>query len=125
MRGFSTFCLSAFAIAGCSGDDVIGFEGVRALGVGHDGAIVGGPCRMKEECAMDSQCAIGGEFPRGTCTKLCRDDADCPEGSGCVDIAGGLCLLLCNDDADCRDGYECEDEPRRGASGKATVCIED
>jgi hypothetical protein len=91
--------------------------------VGNDGYTVGGPCATDRDC--DELCERGSDFPGGTCTLACRDDRDCPSGTACIDKSGGICLLLCNFDSDCRPGYECEDESRRGASGKATVCIDD
>jgi hypothetical protein len=92
-------------------------------GVGNDGTLVGGPCATDRDCA--ELCARGGDFPGGTCTVPCLDDRDCPSDTACIDKEGGICLLLCHFDTDCRPGYECEDESRRGASGKATVCIDD
>jgi hypothetical protein len=59
------------------------------------------------------------------CTLECRDDRDCPEGSACIDKDSGLCMLLCHFDNDCRRDYKCDDKDRRGASGKATVCVKD
>jgi hypothetical protein len=94
-------------------------------GVGNEGDVVGGPCTDFMDCAPESYCETGGDFPGGVCTLDCRDDRDCPEGTACIDKQGGICLLLCNFDSDCRQGYDCDDEDRRGASGKATVCIDD
>jgi hypothetical protein len=93
--------------------------------ISNEGDVVGGPCTDFMDCAPDSYCETDSDFPDGICTLDCRDDRDCPEGSVCIDKQGGICLLLCNFDSDCRRQYECEDENRRGASGKATVCIKD
>jgi hypothetical protein len=90
--------------------------------VGHEGDVVGGPCRDNADCA--DQCLRGDDFPDGTCSVPCRDDFDCPSGTACIDTEGGVCLLLCNFDSDCRRGYDCDDESRRGHPGDATVCID-
>lgn len=106
---------SAVLLASCGSSD----------GVGNEGDVVGGPCLDFMDCASESYCETHSDFPGGICTMDCLDDRDCPDGAACIDKQGGICLLLCNFDSDCRRDYDCEDEDRRGASGKATVCIKD
>lgn len=95
-------------------------------GVGNDGAVVGGDCVVSGECHVDSRCLTGASFPGGYCSKSCDSDADCPDGSACVDAAGvgGVCLLSCTAGADCRtsDGYDCVETASRGAGGTTHVC---
>lgn len=91
-------------------------------GVGNDGDLVGGPCDHDRECV--EECLGGKDFPDGTCSVACKDDYDCPGGTVCIDKQGGVCLLTCEVDSDCRGGYSCRDEDRKGAGGKAGVCID-
>jgi hypothetical protein len=104
---------SVLLVTACGGDSV-----------GNDGSLVGGACRDSEDCASDSFCVRGGDFPGGTCTLECRDDRDCPAGTACIDKEGGICLLLCDFDTDCRRDYDCKAQDRRGHSGDASVCID-
>lgn len=92
--------------------------------VGNDGDVVGGGCVVSSECAPESQCRTGGEWPEGYCAKLCESDADCPEGSVCTGD-GNFCLVDCSGGEPCRteDGYECvAREGRGGPVGDVMVC---
>jgi hypothetical protein len=89
-------------------------------GVGHQGELVGGPCRDDGDCV--ERCLEGGRYPSGTCSADCDDDLDCPDGAWCVDHDGGVCLLGCEHDDDCRAGYECDDLERRGSPGDVLAC---
>jgi hypothetical protein len=53
----------------------------------------------------------------------CRADYDCAPGTSCVDERQGTCWPLCRDDYDCPPDLRCKDVPRRGAGGKARVCV--
>lgn len=97
--------------AGCNSD------------IGLEGALVGGSCRDYRDC--ERECVGGRNFPDGMCTVYCRDDRDCPSGTGCIDRNGGVCALYCEADADCRREYDCEDVRRRGGPGDERVCIGD
>jgi len=92
-------------------------------GVGWDSDLVGGACERDGHCV--ERCLEGGDFPGGTCSLRCDEDAECPDSTFCVDEAGGVCLLACDVDDDCRRGYACEDVDRRGHPGKSPVCIDD
>ena len=100
------------AAAVCGNDD----------SVGGNSAFVGGSCHGDGDC--DDMCAMGGDFPGGTCTVPCHEDNDCPEGTACIDKQGGICLLACHQDGDCRHGYDCDSKDREGHSGELAVCIE-
>ena len=90
-------------------------------GVGSEGETVGGPCTTTADC--EQRCLTGGDFPQGTCTISCSSDADCPDGSHCIDKQGGVCLLSCSLPSDCRGGYNCEGETNQGHGGDSLVCI--
>ncbi|MDX2092101.1 MAG: hypothetical protein SFX73_29825 [Kofleriaceae bacterium] len=98
------------AIVGCGGE-----------AVGTNGSLVGGPCAGNADC--EYRCELGGDFPQGTCVRPCNVDADCPDGTYCVDKEGGICLLGCEVPADCRGGYNCEGQRNRGHGGDSLVCI--
>jgi hypothetical protein len=89
--------------------------------VGWGSALVGGECGHDHDCF--DQCVTGKDFPDGTCTVSCSNDAECPRGTPCVDRAGGVCLLPCGHDDDCRPGYDCIDVQRKGHGGETLVCI--
>ncbi|MCC6526608.1 MAG: hypothetical protein IT373_28425 [Polyangiaceae bacterium] len=92
-------------------------------GVGKDGDVVGGSCATTDDCAGGSTCLAGTMYPDGTCTMPCVEQAECPDGSVCVQESGGTCLLTCSSPSDCRDGYGCIDKSTRGPDGHALVCI--
>jgi hypothetical protein len=92
--------------------------------VGPDGRVIGGPCLDELDCAAGSYCLTGLDYPDGTCTTNCRQDADCRGGSVCVEEEAGICLLPCTVDEDCaRDGYVCRDRVQRGVVGTVRVCV--
>lgn len=91
--------------------------------VSEDSSTVGGPCTSNDDCK--EICLTGSDWPGGMCTLSCRDDADCPGGSACIDEERGVCLMECRGDEDCPSGYECDDEDRKGHRGKIHVCMED
>jgi hypothetical protein len=90
--------------------------------VGNEGSLVGGSCDGDGDC--QEECLKGGDFPRGTCSVSCRDDADCPAETDCVDKSGGVCLLSCTSRSDCREGYTCKGEKNKGEGGESLVCID-
>jgi hypothetical protein len=100
----------AWSSAMCGEDDV-----------GNGSDLVGGACQHDPDCS--DRCVEGKDFPNGTCTVDCHDDGDCPDGTHCIDSAGGVCLLSCEHDPDCRGGYDCRDRKRRGHGGNAPVCF--
>jgi hypothetical protein len=90
-------------------------------GVGKTGDVVGGPCTA-DSCAGGSTCLIDTMHPGGTCTIACTSQADCPDGTVCVQESGGTCLLACSTASDCRDGYGCNVKSTLPA-GSDQVCI--
>jgi hypothetical protein len=98
------------AIAGC------------ANGVGRNGDVVGGPCSATGGCAAGSTCLETTMYPGGTCSIVCTTQADCPNGTICVQESGGTCLLSCSSAGDCRDGYACLEKSLL-PSGSALACI--
>jgi hypothetical protein len=116
MRDLLLVLVGVWAIAAC-GDD----GGSSVDGVGVDGDVVGGPCADSSECADGSTC-IDDNYPNGTCTVACDEDADCPEGSLCISSDGGVCLLPCDSKDDCREGYECEGKSKENGDGESKVC---
>jgi hypothetical protein len=110
MLRLATIWLSVVVVVACGNDD----------GVGLDGTTVGGPCDSDQDCAF--RCREGGEYPGGTCVRPCNIDADCPEGTFCINEDGGICLLSCAVPQDCRDGYNCEGRENRGHGGDSLVC---
>ncbi len=90
--------------------------------VGWSSGLVGGACFEDYDCA--EMCATGSDFPYGTCTVSCKNDYNCPAHTLCIDKKGGVCLMACYDSRDCRPYYYCKEEKRKGASGKAYVCID-
>ncbi|MCA9669494.1 MAG: hypothetical protein KC503_28060 [Myxococcales bacterium] len=90
--------------------------------VGNQGLTVGGSCANDRDC--DQKCLTGGDFPQGTCSVRCSNDAQCPGGTACVDKDGGYCLLTCDFSSDCRGGYTCKGKKRVDKSGEVLVCIE-
>jgi hypothetical protein len=116
MRDLLLVLMGVWTIAAC-GDD-----GGSVDGVGIDGDVVGGPCVDSSECADTSVCLDEGDFPGGTCTVACDEDADCPAGSLCISSEGGVCLLPCDSKDDCREGYECEGKSKQNGDGESKVC---
>jgi hypothetical protein len=101
-------------LAAC-GDDV----------VGPLGTTVGGPCVVHEDCAHDSVCLEGREFPGGMCSIYCQVNEHCPPGSMCVETKGGTCQQSCVIHQDCRAGYACKGKKREDKQGEALVCLKD
>lgn len=94
-------------------------------GVGNEGDLVGGPCTTDADCAEESRCMTGGDFPGGTCATRCSSHDDCPEGTRCVSEEGGACLLQCEVPDDCRAGYSCRGQENESGGGDSLVCIDD
>ena len=90
-------------------------------GIGNTGDVVGGPCTA-DSCAGGSTCLLDTMLPGGTCTMSCTTQADCPDGTVCVQESGGTCLLACSTASDCRDGYGCNVKSTLPA-GSGHVCI--
>lgn len=88
--------------------------------VGPTGITVGGPCQAANDC--DQTCLNSGDWPDGTCVTSCDTDADCPDGTHCIDTNGGVCLLACQTSADCRANYECDAERNKGHGGDSLIC---
>jgi hypothetical protein len=95
--------------------------GCGSGGVGTEGDVVGGPC-SEGDCAGGSSCLVATMYPGGTCTVDCTTQADCPDGTVCVQESGGTCLLACDSADDCRDGYGCIEKSTE-PDGHALVCI--
>jgi hypothetical protein len=85
--------------------------------------IVGGACLDDYDCLPGVECERGGSFPDGTCTLPCRTHRDCPNGTSCVNAAGGVCLVSCASDLHCRPRYSCKARDNRGDRGVSLVCI--
>lgn len=108
---------------------VLGLVGCHQCGhgygddVGFDSGLVGGDCKKDKDCV--DRCLGGKDFPKGTCSVACDEDADCPDFTRCIEVEGGRCLLSCEDSDECRDGYGCFDRDRHGHDGDAYVCIHD
>ena len=101
----------ALAVTGC------------ATNVGPDGPVIGGPCVDVFDCANGSYCLRRSDFPGGTCTTNCRDDADCRGDSRCVELEAGVCLLSCTTDPECgRAGYSCRELDARELAERVSVC---
>jgi len=95
-----------------------------AANVGPDGRAIGGPCEDMFYCVAGSFCLDGPEFPGGSCSRTCRQHADCRGDTLCVDIRAGACLLPCQTDEDCpREGYSCREMPALGEPEPVSVCI--
>lgn len=67
----------------------------------------GQPCRKHEECDPLPQ----GYCARAEiCTRECRADFPCPEGSVCVaDRRRSACLPACSKDDECPGGFSCRE----------------
>lgn len=104
--------LAAASVIGCGGGG----------SVGKEGDVVGGPCDTGGGCAGGSACLTASMYPGGMCTVDCETQADCPNGTACVQESGGTCLLACSSASDCRDGYDCIEKSAM-PSGHAMVCI--
>ena len=105
--------LGAVAFVGCGTE------------VGNDGAVVGGSCVISSECADESVCRTGEDFPGGYCANACDVPEDCPSGSVCADVLGGICLVSCAGESECRteDGYVCAARAGIGVVGDVMVCL--
>jgi hypothetical protein len=68
----------------------------------------GAPCGRGLGCEGGLACVVSDLFPGGYCSRECRDDGVCPEGSRCDGgYLDGLCLATCETSGDCRAGYHC------------------
>lgn len=66
--------------------------------------LIGGRCDVSQDCD-DGTCCHDKNCGPGTCTFLCKSNADCPVEMLCEH---GYCFLRCNDDKDCGPGQGCE-----------------
>ena len=86
---------------------------------------VGARCDTNADC--DVKCLPpGGDFPGGFCTVLCDTDANCPDGTRCIDEQGGVCAFSCAADPSCTflgDGYTCKMVDSHGGGAKVNACI--
>jgi hypothetical protein len=79
---------------------------VWALGCPAPGS-PGAPCRKHEDCdpVAEAYCARAE-----ICTRECRADFPCPEGSVCVpQPRRSVCLPACAKDGDCAAGFSCRE----------------
>lgn len=85
---------------------------------------VGARCSDSTEC--DDRClAPGADWPGGFCTIHCELDADCPDGTACIEEEGGVCAFICFADPGCDflgNGYLCKERDARGGITKRLVC---
>jgi hypothetical protein len=86
---------------------------------------VGAECRGDSDCAADSFCLRGGDYPDGLCTVSCDHSGHCPSHTECIDREGGICMVTCSHNRDCPDRWKCDDKRRRGDPGEADVCVGD
>ncbi len=43
------------------------------------------------------------------CTRQCRNQGECPDGSTCTDVGRrSVCLLSCEEDSECGAAFRCE-----------------
>lgn len=92
----ATIAGSLLALAGCGIDSDVSRQ-------------IGARCEATDDC--DDRCLRGDDYPDGFCSRSCLVDADCPDGTACVDDDGGVCLVACPDDAACAylgAGWSCE-----------------
>ena len=84
-----------------------------------DRAGVGAECTVAGECESPSEDVVLEcltEFKGGYCgLEGCDEDADCPEGSGCVayaadGLSGNYCFRLCRDKPECNRNRTPENE---------------
>lgn len=77
-------------------------------------SLVGATCTAAADC--EQLCERSGRFPGGFCTLRCDGNADCPDGTVCINRDNGICLYVCATQSDCtasfmgRGGYECDDQ---------------
>ena len=106
------FVATLLVWAGCGSD------------VGVGGKLVGANCSVDAQC--DHRCVLNDHFPNGLCTVSCNSDLDCPNGTSCVDEAGGICEVQCGYvGGNCSQfglGVACDAQDRKGAQGQAQVC---
>lgn len=98
------------ALVGCQNSDVSRSIGAR--------------CNTSSEC--DGRCLPpSADWPDGFCTLVCDDNSACPEGTRCIDEAGGVCAFTCSDDPGCSFlgiAYVCKQRDSKGSGVKAMVC---
>lgn len=68
---------------------------------GKAGVCVFGKC---QECAKDSDCAVGQQCQNNMCVQACTSDVDCDSASHCE---AGFCKANCDSDESCADGEFC------------------
>lgn len=91
-------------------------------------------CRLAPACAVDADCAEGGELCAfvdigGVVDRRCVPPGGAPDGEACeIGLVceggvclGGICSGPCRVDADCVDGMACDVAPVFG--GRYAVCI--
>lgn len=73
-------------------------------GTAADKAGVGSECKTADDCNQDDFAQDCLVFKGGYCgIQDCTSDADCPDGSLCVEHTDGTdyCFLVCKDKSDC------------------------
>ena len=84
---------------------------------------VGARCDTNADC--DQKCEVpSSDWPDGFCTELCDSDANCPDGTVCIDEDGGICAFTCAADPDCTflGMYKCVQRDSHGGGAKVNTC---
>ena len=84
---------------------------------------VGAECTSNAEC--NDKCeAPSADWPNGFCTVLCDSDADCDNGTRCIDEDGGICAFTCGANPDCvfLGAYVCKSVDSHGGGTKVNAC---
>jgi hypothetical protein len=94
---------------------------LAACGVSSDvSRTIGARCDEMDDCA--ERCLPTDDYPGGFCSLSCLDDADCPDGTACIDDDGGVCLVPCTGDDGCEylgEGWGCA--ARRATTGEEVM----
>ncbi len=85
------------SLSACSSSDGPQYVGPTALQMGS-------LCNSAYECSTGFCCA-SPPCHGGMCTYACRNDLDCPYGTGCD---GGACFWICVSDMDCSLSQTCK-----------------
>ena len=88
-------------------------------------SLIGAPCAVDGDCAHRCFTDNGDHFPGGFCSESCASDADCPNGTACIGVAGGVCMFVCPP-FDCTfmgPGWTCDARDRNNGAGQVNVCI--